>query len=129
MAGAEEGVALYSYVAEVIFGGSALAAISFMTFNLLCAPCFAAMGAIKREMNNGKWTAFAITYMCAFAYLTSFVIYNIGAAFEGAFHWWEAITFVLSLLIIAAVVFLMTRKKLYTDTSEPKANERETVKK
>ena len=58
-----------------------LAGFSFLTFNLLCAPCFAAMGAIKREMNNRKWTWFAIGYECAFAYLVALVIYQIGALF------------------------------------------------
>ena len=54
-----------------------------MAFNLLCAPCFAAMGAIKREMNNGKWTAFAIGYMCAYAYVVSTIIYQIGGLITG----------------------------------------------
>ena len=57
---------------------TALSAYAFMIFNLLCAPCFAAMGAIKREMNNGKWTALAIGYMCAYAYDVSTIIYQIG---------------------------------------------------
>ena len=55
-----------------------------MAFNLLCAPCFAAMGAIKREMNNAKWTAFAIGYMCLFAYAVALVIYQIGSAINGS---------------------------------------------
>ena len=55
-----------------------LSAFSFMAFNLLCAPCFAAIGAIRREMNNGKWTLFAAFYMCAFAYYVAFMIYQIG---------------------------------------------------
>jgi len=66
-----------------IFGGNQIAGFSFLTFNLLCAPCFAAMGAIKREMNNGKWTAFAITYMCVFAYAVSLMIYQFGSWFTG----------------------------------------------
>ncbi len=57
---------------------TALSAYAFMIFNLLCAPCFAAMGAIKREMNNGKWTAIAIGYMCALAYCAALVVYQIG---------------------------------------------------
>ena len=60
-----------------------LAAYSFLVFNLLCAPCFAAMGAIRREMNNGKWTAFAIGYQCVFAYMVSMVIYQMGMLFTG----------------------------------------------
>ena len=58
-----------------------LAGYSFMAFNLLCAPCFAAMAAIRREMNSPKWTAFAITYQCVFAYAVSLMIYNIGSLF------------------------------------------------
>ncbi len=61
-----------------------LSAYSFMIFNLLCAPCFAAMGAIKREMNNGKWTLFAIGYMCVFAYAVSLIVYQLGAWSIGA---------------------------------------------
>ena len=70
-------------VLDVFFNGSKVAGFAFMTFNLLCAPCFAAMGAIKREMNNAKWTAFAIGYMCAFAYAVALVIYQIGSAING----------------------------------------------
>ncbi len=65
------------------FGGSGIVAYSFMAFNLLCAPCFAAMGAIKREMNSGKWTFFAIGYMTAFAYAVSLMIYQFGSWFVG----------------------------------------------
>ena len=65
-------------------GHGKLAAYAFMIFNLLCAPCFAAMGAIKREMNNGKWTLFAIGYMCLFAYCTGMAVYQIGLAVVGA---------------------------------------------
>ncbi len=60
-----------------------LAGMSFLVFNLLCAPCFAAMGAIRREMNSAKWTAFAIGYQCVFAYAVSLMIYQIGSAFNG----------------------------------------------
>ena len=70
-------------VLDVFFNGSKIAGFAFMAFNLLCAPCFAAMGAIKREMNNAKWTAFAIGYMCLFAYAVSLVIYQIGSAING----------------------------------------------
>lgn len=64
-------------------GMTKLAAYSFLVFNLLCAPCFAAIGAIKREMNSAKWTWFAIGYQCVFAYATSLMIYQIGSAFTG----------------------------------------------
>ena len=62
---------------------TAITAYSFMLFNLLCAPCFAAMGAIKREMNNAKWTWAAIGYMCVFAYAISLMIYQFGSWFVG----------------------------------------------
>ena len=85
---------LFNYAGEISENGeeiwgmvpnyfTGLTAYSFMVFNLLCAPCFAAMGAIKREMNNGKWTAFAIGYMCVFAYCVSLIIYQIGGLFTG----------------------------------------------
>ncbi len=64
-------------------GMTKLAAFSFLIFNLLCAPCFAAMGAIRREMNSAKWTAFAIGYQCAFAYVISLIVYNFGCLFTG----------------------------------------------
>ena len=64
-------------------GMTRLAAYSFLVFNLLCAPCFAAIGAIKREMNSAKWTWFAIGYQCAFAYASSLMIYQFGSAFVG----------------------------------------------
>jgi len=64
-----------------IFNGSALSGFSFLVFNLLCAPCFAAMGAIKREMNNWRWTAAAISYMCVFAYAVCLMINQFGLWF------------------------------------------------
>ncbi len=88
---------------------------SFLVFNLLCAPCFAAMGAIKREMNNGKWTAFAITYQCVYAYLVAFVCYHFGNLFTGAI-WngtmniaWGIIGLILSVVIIAFFVLAIIR--------------------
>ncbi len=88
---------------------------SFLVFNLLCAPCFAAMGAIKREMNSGKWTAFAITYQCVFAYLVAFVCYHFGNLFTGAI-WngtmnmaWGIIGLILSVVIIAFFVLAIIR--------------------
>jgi len=79
---------------------TSLSAFSFLVFNLLCAPCFAAMGAIKREMNNGKWTAFAITYQCVFAYAVSLIIYQFGMLFTtGAFG-------IATVFAIAVVIFM-----------------------
>lgn len=104
-------LAVYGYE---FFGGSKLAGFSFLVFNLLCAPCFAAMGAIKREMNNGKWTAFAIIYMCVFAYASSFCIYNIGSLFSGEFHLWELFTGIISFAVIGGVGYLLFRKNPYS---------------
>ncbi len=67
-------------------GMTKLAAYSFLVFNLLCAPCFAAIGAIKREMNSAKWTWFAIGYQCVFAYAVSLIIYQIGSALTGSLN-------------------------------------------
>ncbi|MBR3988834.1 MAG: ferrous iron transport protein B [Clostridia bacterium] len=91
-------------VASAIFGGSGLAGFSFLVFNLLCAPCFAAMGAIKREMNNFKWTAFAIGYMCVFAYVVSLIIYQFGLLFTGNVNVVGLIFAVLSLAFLAYMV-------------------------
>lgn len=79
---AENSSAIYQAVSQH-FAGSGVIAYSFMAFNLLCAPCFAAMGAIKREMNDSKWTFFAIGYMTAFAYAVSLMIYQFGMLFAG----------------------------------------------
>lgn len=86
---------------------TALSAYSFLVFNLLCAPCFAAIGAIKREMNNAGWTWFAIGYQTVFAYTVSFMIYQIGMLFSGAgFTVATAIAFV----IVAVYIYLVLRK-------------------
>lgn len=80
---------------------TALSGYSFLVFNLLCAPCFAAIGAIKREMNNGKWTAFAVAYQCFFAYAVSLIIYQFGLLFTGAVN-------VIGLIFaVAALVFMI----------------------
>ena len=88
------------------FGGSKLAGFSFMIFNLLCAPCFAAMGAIKREMNSPKWTAFALGYMCVFAYCVSLMIYQLGMLANGVFTGWT----VVALLVVAVLLWMLFRK-------------------
>ena len=86
----------------------ALTAYSFMIFNLLCAPCFAAMGAIKREMNNARWTAFAIGYMCVFAYAAALIVYQIGGLITGAasFSLWT----VVALVLLVGILYLLLRK-------------------
>ena len=87
---------------------TALSAYSFMIFNLLCAPCFAAMGAIKREMNNPKWAVGAIAYMCGFAYVLAMIVYQLGGLFTG-----EATFGVFTVVAAAAlvgIVYLLLRK-------------------
>ena len=89
-------------------GMNHLSGYSFLVFNLLCAPCFAAMGAIRREMNSPKWTAFAIGYQCVFAYAVSLCIYQIGSAFTGDLN---VIGLVASTLLIAVAVYMLFFKK------------------
>ena len=106
----EEGEEIWGMVADFF---TPLTAYSFMVFNLLCAPCFAAMGAIKREMNNGKWTAIAIGYMCLLAYCTSLVIYQIGGLFTGEVAF--GLGTVAALVILAALLYLLFRRNKYQD--------------
>ncbi len=105
--GSTSGLAI---IGQEFFGGSALAAYSFMIFNLLCAPCFAAMGAIKREMNNAKWTWGAIGYMCGFAYVVSLIVYQLGAFFTGGgFTAWTGI----AIAALIGLLYLLMRKNRY----------------
>ena len=101
---------------EVAASFTALSAYSFMIFNLLCAPCFAAMGAIKREMNNGKWTAIAIGYMCLFAYCASLVVYQIGGLITGevGFNFFT----IVAVAIIAFTIYLLFRPNKYEGVNE-----------
>ena len=83
-----------------------LAGYSFLVFNLLCAPCFAAIGAIKREMNNAKWTWFAIAYQCGFAYAVSLIIYQIGGIFTGNVN---IIGLIAALVILGFMIYMLFR--------------------
>ena len=80
--------------------------LSFLIFNLLCAPCFAAIGAIKREMNNAKWTWFAIGYECGFAYVVSFVVYQIGSLIAGNGN---VAGLIIAFALLAAFIWLLFR--------------------
>ena len=97
---------------EIATAYSAVAAYAFMIFNLLCAPCFAAMGAIKREMNNWKWTLGAIGYMCGLAYVVSFIVYQIGSLFVGGGF---GIGTVIAILAVIAIIYLLVRKNPYDE--------------
>ena len=90
---AEDGAEIWGNLAAAM---TPIAAYGFLVFNLLCAPCFAAMGAIKREMNNGKWFWFAIGYQCGLAYVVALCIYQIGTLLAGGgFSFWTIVAFVL----------------------------------
>ena len=86
---------------------------SFLVFNLLCAPCFAAIGAIKREMNNAKWTWFAIGYQCVFAYAVALMINQFGALFTGSVN---VIGLIAALLVLAFIIYMLFFKK-YTEAT------------
>lgn len=90
---------------------TALTAYSFMLFNLLCAPCFAAMGAIKREMNNGKWTLAAIGYMCGLAYAVSLMAYQLGGLFTGETSFGAGT--VAALAVLAFLLYMLLRPNKY----------------
>ena len=111
----ENGDEIWSLVAADY---TALSAYAFMIFNLLCAPCFAAMGAIKREMNNGKWTAFAIGYMCALAYCSALVVYQLGGIITGelSFNFFT----IVAAVILVAFIYLMVRPNKYVNDNEVK---------
>ena len=100
---AEDGAEVWGSLAQVL---TPIAAYGYLVFNLLCAPCFAAMGAIKREMNNPKWFWFAIGYQCGLAYIVSLCIYQIGTLIStGAF----GIGTVVAFLLVAAFIYLLFR--------------------
>ena len=100
---AEDGSEIWGSLAQVM---TPVAAYGFLVFNLLCAPCFAAMGAIKREMNNVKWFWFAIGYQCGLAYVVALCIYQIGTLITtGAFGLGTVVAFV----FIAAILYLLFR--------------------
>ncbi len=102
---AEDGMEIWGFVAADF---SAVAAYSFMIFQLLCAPCFAAMGAIKREMNNTKWTLFAIGYMTVFAYVIALIVYQLGGLLLGIVHF--NVFTIVALVLLGALIYLLCRK-------------------
>ncbi len=115
---------LYHYAGELSEEGSEIWAMiaadfgpvraySFMIFNLLCAPCFAAIGAIRREMNSGKWTLATIGYMCGFAYAISLIVYQIGGLFTGEASF--GILTVVAVAVLAGLVYLVVRKNRHAD--------------
>ena len=100
---AENGWQIWANMRDVF---TPLSAYSFLVFNLLCAPCFAAMGAIKREMNSAKWTFFAIGYQCVFAYAMSLIVYQLGRLFTGnGSVLWSIVAFAL----VAFILYMLFR--------------------
>jgi len=109
-----------SFAAQIAGAFTPISAYSFMIFNLLCAPCFAAMGAIKREMNNAKWTWAAIGYMCGFAYVASLIVYQLGNAFTGNLN---PIGLVTAVLCLAGMIWLLVRRGSGAKKSSPAASQ------
>lgn len=107
---AEDGSEIWGTLASSMTG---IAAYSFLVFNLLCAPCFAAIGAIKREMNNAKWTWFAIGYQCAFAYGVSLCIYQFGTLLAGGGF---GVGTAAAVLVLAGFLYLLFRPHRETTT-------------
>ena len=99
-------------LSELSGGHPSLAAYSFLIFNLLCAPCFAAIGAIKREMNNAKWTWFAIGYQCGFAYLVSLIVFQLGCLFTGDVN---IIGLIAAVIALAGIIYMLVRKNKYDE--------------
>ena len=101
---AEDGAEIWGTMAQAF---TSLSGFSFLVFNLLCAPCFAAIGAIKREMNDKKWLAIAIFYQCIFAYIVSFMIYQIGSLIVGSGN---IIGGLLGIVFFTAMIYLLICK-------------------
>ena len=99
------GIEAYANLAASFTG---IAAYAFLVFNLLCAPCFAAIGAIKREMNNAGWTWFAIAYQCLFAYAISLMIYQFGSLFTGNGN---VIGVIAAVAVLGVIVYMLFFKK------------------
>ncbi len=117
---AEDGAEIWGSLAQVM---TPIAAYGFLVFNLLCAPCFAAMGAIKREMNNAKWFWFAISYQCGLAYIVSLCIYQIGTLFTtGAFGFGTVVAF----LLVAGFIYLLVRP--YKESTTLKTSDKQLAK-
>lgn len=100
---AEDGAEIWGNLAQVM---TPIAAYGFLVFNLLCAPCFAAMGAIKREMNSRKWFWFAIGYECGFAYVIALIVNQLGNLFTGNVN---VIGLIFAIALIALIIYMLVR--------------------
>ena len=116
---AEDGVEIWSNLQGAL---TPIAAYGYLVFNLLCAPCFAAIGAIRREMNSGKWTIFALCYQCLFAYGVALVIYQVGTVLTGGAV--NLVGLVVAVVVVAFFVYMLVRpykesETLSVDTKNP----------
>jgi ferrous iron transport protein B len=102
-----------NFTAQIALHFTPVTTYSFMLFNLLCAPCFAAMGAIKREMNNTKWTLAAIGYMCLWAYVVALITYQIGGLFSGEVGF--GLGTVVAVALVVGIIYLLVRKGYQPD--------------
>ena len=107
---AEDGIEIWTNLQAAF---TQLSAYSFLVFNLLCAPCFAAIGATRREMMSGKWTSFAVIYQCVFAYAISLVIFQLGTLFTGGGF---GVATVFAILVVAGIGYMLFRKQKYNGT-------------
>ncbi|MBQ3602366.1 MAG: ferrous iron transport protein B [Clostridia bacterium] len=105
----------YAFIGQEFFDGNKFSAFSFLVFNLLCAPCFAAMGAIRREMNNWKWTAGAIAYMTVFAYAISLIVYQFGMFFTTLKF---TVGTAAAIAVLGTLLYFLFRKNKYSKLGE-----------
>ena len=108
---AEDGVEIWSNLQGAL---TPIAAYGYLVFNLLCAPCFAAIGAIRREMNSGKWTIFALCYQCLFAYGLALVIYQVGTVLTGGAV--NLVGLVVAVVVVAFFVYMLVRPYKESET-------------
>mgnify|MGYP000904882537 CR=1 FL=1 len=113
----EEG--LFEGLSPIAAHFTSLSAFTFLIFNLLCAPCFAAIGAISREMNSRKWTWYAIGYLTVFAYSVSLIVYQLGLLFSGGAF---TVATAAACIVAAALLWLLLRKNPYDESTEIKVN-------
>lgn len=118
---AEDGAEVWSNVQAAF---TPAAAYAFLVFNLLCAPCFAAIGAMKREMNSAKWTWFALVYQCTFAYVVALIVYQVGSAISGTDV--NIIGLIVAIILTIVLLYFFFRPNKFKDTknsiSSVKAN-------
>lgn len=107
--------AFFAGLGKTSGGHAALAGYSYLMFNLLCAPCFAAIGAIRREMNNTKWTLFALGYQCTFAYCIAMIIFQFGCLFAGDVH---VAGIIVASVMLAGIIYMLARKNKHIAPSK-----------